>query len=443
MSANYKSILWVEDNIPKNFNNEYDVEEIKRIFGNHMKYIRPYNGVLDALRYIGDNIGQFDIAVLDINLEEGGADDEVVKNNINELLENAKIIPRKPEELGFSIFQYLLILGFPIDRIIFRTAYKDTNQGNYKAFENANFEMPPEFDKTSDDNLRNMISELYSNDNSYFKVRKIVFEAVEYWLSEKESKDDNNEKFKISKSESNRILNDVKTQLPLRPAKSMKKGDKTYREYHAVLAALAAPFEADINFKNPYQQVMKLLRNWTFHGKFSDPDDLSERIFLLLFLTAMRALFSPYIGKDETCFEYEKEAFDFLENNKENNKENYTDEERKKHIYSFYYDIGGGKQLNIKLYDLLSALGREKDKNMKYGYLLNILLSRGLGVWLKPMDSKKIETSDEFSGIPIYFNFNKTNSEFLNGIIEYFPLTLMKLDESTATRLRQSCLNTD
>lgn len=406
MIDNYKSILWVEDNPPTNpVTGEIDQNEIGELFGKHKDCVRLEKDVLKALKYIRDNIGQFDVAVLDINLEDG------ITNNydkISSLLEKSQIIALEADKLGFSIFQYLLILGFPIDRIIFRTANDDTYEEYRKIFEEAHFSIPNKVSDKSSNDLENKISELYNNDNSYFQVRKIVFEAIGYWLNNSAKKS------QFSESEVDRILHEVIAQLPLRPANSLKNGNKSFREYQAVLGTLAAPFETEVNLTDPYQQVMKLLRNWTAHGKFNGSNELDERIFLLLFLTAMRAYFSSF-SDNEDRLGYEDEAFNFL-----SNKEKIPDEKRKEHIYSFYYKTHDANQLNIKLYDTLNAMGRKKEVKLNYGYLLEILLSYGLGVSLK---IKKPENADfkKFTSVPLYLNFAQENNKFLNGIIECLP----------------------
>ena len=127
------NILWVED----------EFSEQKKItwFKNRAVYVKT--NFLEAKETINSCLGQFDLIVLDINLENTEH-----SNEITELANQFKISEKQfLEESGMNLFLNLLERGFPKEQIIFLTANADINrsrvdelreayrQENYDAFD--------------------------------------------------------------------------------------------------------------------------------------------------------------------------------------------------------------------------------------------------------------------------------------------------------------------
>jgi hypothetical protein len=127
-------ILWVEDNekISQRLINEW--------FGNFEKDhdIKRFKSFGESYHYINNDLNNFDLVILDINLESG--------TDINLVDFPDIIFPEENEsflkEAGFHLYLQLLRKGFPIDRIIFLTsntnnADKDQRLTLVQNFENA------------------------------------------------------------------------------------------------------------------------------------------------------------------------------------------------------------------------------------------------------------------------------------------------------------------
>lgn len=127
------NVLWVED----------EFSEQKQISWFRNRKIIVKTNFLDAKEAINSCLEQFDLIVLDINLENTERSIEV-----KELAKQFKITEQEfLQESGMNLFLNLLEHGFPKEQIIFLTANADINisridelretyrQGNYDAFD--------------------------------------------------------------------------------------------------------------------------------------------------------------------------------------------------------------------------------------------------------------------------------------------------------------------
>ena len=105
------NILWVED--------EYSEQKQSAWFNNRAVFVKT--NFLEAKAAINNGLVQFDLIVLDINLENTEHSSEV-----NELAKQFKITEQEfLEESGMNLFLNLLEHGFPKEQIIFLTANAD------------------------------------------------------------------------------------------------------------------------------------------------------------------------------------------------------------------------------------------------------------------------------------------------------------------------------
>ena len=107
------NILWVED----------EFSEQKQIEWFNQRNVSLKTNFLAAKEAINNSLEQFDVAVLDINLENTEHSAEIKR-----LAEHFKITEQAfLEESGMNLFLILLEKGFPKEQIIFLTASADTN----------------------------------------------------------------------------------------------------------------------------------------------------------------------------------------------------------------------------------------------------------------------------------------------------------------------------
>ena len=108
------NILWVED--------EFSEDKKNTWFKNRAVYVKT--NFLEAKEAINSCLGQFDLIVLDINLENTEHSSEII-----ELANQFKISEKEfLEESGMNLFLNLLEQGFPKEQIIFLTANADINR---------------------------------------------------------------------------------------------------------------------------------------------------------------------------------------------------------------------------------------------------------------------------------------------------------------------------
>lgn len=353
-----KHILFVED-FPDEHNNEDAIAcKIKKWFGErYCNEVELYKQVYpkrtgnlqkkdekkeNLLLYIDEDLKFIDCVVLDVNLEKGIPSGKTVFNSMVEHFKSggvtvAEDINEVVRKGGLYIYLYLLLKGFPHDRIIVHTAYDSDVEGWQKSFSEAGLVFPDYIVKNEDEDKENACEEkinekkLYTGDNEYYVIRNIVFTAIDYWKN-KLASDDNilfNKKVddskKVSRDKINEMFNKIEMYLPI------IKPSKCEGAYNSILKVLAEPFEAvkrRINYDDEsdiYVKIIKMLRNWYAHSKFSTYD-IKKTEFILLFLIAFRA----YFGKDDDIAEYEKVAFEFVKNS-------YTKDvvSDKKHINEF------------------------------------------------------------------------------------------------------------
>ncbi|WP_432741287.1 hypothetical protein ABXJ76_13730 [Methylobacter sp. G7] len=137
-------ILWVED--------EYTEQKQIAWFNNRSVCVKT--NFLEAKEVINNCLAQFDLIVLDINLENTEH-----SNEVKELAKQFDISEQKfLQESGMNLFLYLLEHGFPKEQIIFLTANADINISRVdelrEAYKQDNYDVTDEILGTITNELR-------------------------------------------------------------------------------------------------------------------------------------------------------------------------------------------------------------------------------------------------------------------------------------------------
>lgn len=414
-----KNILWVED-FDTNDSGVYDSEsyfrdQIQKMFGN--KYSEQvelqekvycldedYDGneiVSDnLLQFIDDNIMNIDCVVLDINLKNGIPKGIRAFNKMKLLFEKSGVVlpssqsgseysdnemKKMAEEAGFYVFLYLVLKGFPYNRIIINTAYENKVKDKQDKFIEAGIKFPEFISKNGDVEYRcaKKIDEmqLFSGHNIFYCIKNIVFSAIQEYTEILKSGSDtlksfnNNMQKEINKEKLYDLFDEIKRifcqNVPLNHENICEK------VYRSVLKIISEPFESPWESKNSedelftYQRIMKILRNWCAHNKFSPKTALpNESEFLILFVLSMRS----YFGVKSKIFDFEKIAFGIIGYSSVN----MSKEDKYRNTYLFISKAY--KNINSLSLDYIEFLDKKKgrDDNPKCSYSD---LLKGLWAW--------------------------------------------------------------
>ncbi len=348
----YKHIIWVDDFDDKNITlrniptgDEWDEEEIQdsnrhdadiiSTFGDkYAEHVKLFMNIPDVLEFIDNHLNLSDCIVLDVNLSK--ALNSAQKEEIDKMCEKKgiKINKEVGKYGGYYIFLYLLKSGFPTERICIFTGNKgDGNSTGLweKAFLNAGIYPPKSINRTDVIALQNWIDNCYMN--PYYKTRRIVYKACEYWK----------EKLKNMKRENiafNQIYysNPEKNESSIEPAVFISMLERIEMLYPVTLpqncegiyfqtlqvatifheeSAKITMLDKDSPLRK-YHQAVRNYRNWSAHNKFNS-NEISAELFTYIFCLTLRTYFQEkenqflinQNGNYIECYRiYEKEFFD-------------------------------------------------------------------------------------------------------------------------------------
>jgi len=334
----YKNILWLEDADTS----EGEVADLEAemmgvesdsglcsLFSDFFEESAQVRQVryFDALKNEIRRLEQYDLIVFDINMNK---DSSVTENysEIMQILKDSGIkIPsaieqsRKEfiERAGIYLYLYYAINGYPTKRMVILTG----NSDSYCKLET----IRPVNDILKKDDIQGKyewINQFYQNKNTYYRIRRLVFQACEYWKTQlhvlKSEQDisfnqlyfQNNPKDMLPVSEFEEMLNRIELMMPVTlPADSER---LYYQIMHTVSAlheskAVIGKLDSDY-FKGlqKYHSCIRNFRNWSSHNKLT-PKKLKFQEFALLFCIALRTYFmgsyeKPYF--DDVLYSYEE-----------------------------------------------------------------------------------------------------------------------------------------
>ena len=210
----YKDILWIDD-IDNNDGDVADLEdedeediasysddmlsdEDKESLIEQDKSLRPYaqriklcRKMLSACHEINDYYRKYNLVIFDMNMTKGWLNRSDDIGKISEILLKNKMNGykhEKEEDEIAGIYLYLLLLnkGYPADRMVIYTGNStDSLKSNFPYLKLDNI---VRYKGNDEDTL--CLETNYYPENSYYRIRRLVLQACDYWKAEIASKKD-------------------------------------------------------------------------------------------------------------------------------------------------------------------------------------------------------------------------------------------------------------
>jgi len=381
----YKDILWIDD-MDSNDSTTADLmaekgktlEEINKNPKKEKKFIsadenlKQYIDMIqlsttmkDAVDEIENNYNNYNLVIFDMNMNRGWGNKEQDVEYINGIFksQNIKSFDNNDKIAGIYLYLFLLKKGYPANRMIIYT-------GNAKSTgEILNDNLYLDFKGLiKDKNDRIKLAQNYYPKDGYYRIRRLVLQACDYWKAEIASKKDEEIPFnqiyfskdtdkQNSRENFQELLERIEMMFPVIPPSSPEKvyyqAARILCEYHEESAKIQV-----VNYNiYPLHAVCRNFRNWSSHNRLKKAE-MPPNIFALIFCIALRT----YFDEKQLINEFSKERFYY----EKNYGYNYEDKE---HKFSFDY-------IKNKLKDetsLLSVLDKKKKKNtISYSELVYI-----------------------------------------------------------------------
>ena len=381
----YKDILWIDD-MDSNDSTTADLmaekgktlEEINKNPEKEKKFIsadenlQKYIDMIqlsttmkDAVDEIENNYNNYNLVIFDMNMNRGWGNKEQDVEYINGIFksQNIKSFDNNDKIAGIYLYLFLLKKGYPANRMIIYT-------GNAKSTgEILNDNLYLDFKGLiKDKNDRIKLASNYYPKDGYYRIRRLVLQACDYWKAEIASKKDEEIPFnqiyfskdtdkQNSMENFQELLERIEMMFPVIPPSSPEKvyyqAARILCEYHEESAKIQV-----VNYNiYPLHAVCRNFRNWSSHNRLKKAE-MPPNIFALIFCIALRT----YFDEKQLINEFSKERFYY----EKNYGYNYEDKE---HKFSFDY-------IKNKLKDetsLLSVLDKKKKKNtISYSELVYI-----------------------------------------------------------------------
>ena len=385
MQTWYKDILWIDD-MDSNDSTTADLmaekgktlEEINKNPEKEKKFIsadenlQKYIDMIqlsttmkDAVDEIENNYNNYNLVIFDMNMNRGWGNKEQDVEYINGIFksQNIKSFDNNDKIAGIYLYLFLLKKGYPANRMIIYT-------GNAKSTgEILNDNLYLDFKGLiKDKNDRIKLAPNYYPKDGYYRIRRLVLQACDYWKAEIESKKDEEIPFnqiyfskdtdkQNSMENFQELLERIEMMFPVIPPSSPEKvyyqAARILCEYHEESAKIQV-----VNYNiYPLHAVCRNFRNWSSHNRLKKAE-MPPNIFALIFCIALRT----YFDEKQLINEFSKERFYY----EKNYGYNYEDKE---HKFSFD-DI---KNMLKSETSLLSVLDKKKKKNtISYSELVYI-----------------------------------------------------------------------
>jgi len=381
----YKDILWIDD-MDSNDSTTADLmaekgktlEEINKNPEKEKKFIsadenlQKYIDMIqlsttmkDAVDEIENNYNNYNLVIFDMNMNRGWGNKEQDVEYINGIFksQNIKSFDNNDKIAGIYLYLFLLKKGYPANRMIIYT-------GNAKSTgEILNDNLYLDFKGLiKDKNDRIKLAQNYYPKDGYYRIRRLVLQACDYWKAEIASKKDEEIPFnqiyfskdtdkQNSRENFQELLERIEMMFPVIPPSSPEKvyyqAARILCEYHEESAKIQV-----VNYNiYPLHAVCRNFRNWSSHNRLKKAE-MPPNIFALIFCIALRT----YFDEKQLINEFSKERFYY----EKNYGYNYEDKE---HKFSFD-DI---KNMLKAETSLLSVLDKKKKKNtISYSELVYI-----------------------------------------------------------------------
>jgi hypothetical protein len=369
---------------------------------------------------------EIDIVITDIRLNNGKHVDLSI--SIPALYEKSENRGKFHENAGFYIFNDLIHLGFPAEKMCFMTGEKETS---FKPFEKqcADIYMPEvnAFEKSESDfkKLRTWLKEQESN---YVKLRRGVIEGCNHLktLSENELRFNDFIKEDDKKIGLMDLFNYIGVLENLLPLQEPKRKEHFYKLF---VRTLAHEWEAAepkrLNGQNEllaFSWTMKMSRNWLSHSKLFE--NLNAQDVAYLFILNIRTMFKL----PDTLLPYEKlllDLFDPISSDELKAKIGTVFGDRKIPLVENYAQVlkaTGNTWQAINFHDALNNLQKNKDKDkdnensseffIKGLYQVFWFLTSNGGVYI-PSNEDQIKKFSMLNYQFKYFDYHKDKEDYL------------------------------
>lgn len=332
----YHDILWIDDRQNNNAENnawtwmkDYCEKETIRA------QIDQVDSFFDAVDKIVKNSAQYDLVIFDINLEkcfDGVVTDQTKRDKIEKVFRDYHIglkdggtvtfeeLGKRKKIAGYYLFRLLLAVGYPLSRMLIFSANSELNYSEKKqalysssASDNTNAEAQKELDLIIDDRIRISksdhpeklqpeIEKRFSGENNYYRIRRLVFQACDYWKKELEKLGPKEIPFNklynlaIDKKSFSGMFEHIKM---LFPVKQPINRESVYYRAMQIASAFHENSAGLFTKENPissypilqkFHFCIRNFRNWSSHNKMKTI--LNDDQFASLFCIALRTYFS-------------------------------------------------------------------------------------------------------------------------------------------------------
>ena len=387
MPTCYKDILWIDDmdsndSITADLRSEKGktLEEINKNPEKEKKFIladenlQRYIDMIqlsttmkDAVDEIENNYNNYNLVIFDMNMNRGWGNKEQDVEYINEIFksQNIKSFDHNDKIAGIYLYLFLLKKGYPANRMIIYT-------GNAKSTgEILNDNLYLDFKGLiKDKNDRIKLAPNYYPKDGYYRIRRLVLQACNYWKAEITRKKDEEIPFnqiyfskdtdkQNSRENFQELLERIEMMFPVIPPSSPEKvyyqAARILCEYHEESAKIQV-----VNYNiYPLHAVCRNFRNWSSHNRLKKAE-MPPNIFALIFCIALRT----YFDEKQLINEFSKERFYY----EKNYGYNYEDKE---HKFSFD-DIKNMLKAETSLLSVLDKNKKKKKNTISYSELVYI-----------------------------------------------------------------------
>ena len=387
MPTCYKDILWIDDmdsndSITADLRSEKGktLEEINKNPEKEKKFIladenlQRYIDMIqlsttmkDAVDEIENNYNNYNLVIFDMNMNRGWGNKEQDVEYINEIFksQNIKSFDHNDKIAGIYLYLFLLKKGYPANRMIIYT-------GNAKSTgEILNDNLYLDFKGLiKDKNDRIKLAPNYYPKDGYYRIRRLVLQACNYWKAEITRKKDEEIPFnqiyfskdtdkQNSRENFQELLERIEMMFPVIPPSSPEKvyyqAARILCEYHEESAKIQV-----VNYNiYPLHAVCRNFRNWSSHNRLKKAE-MPPNIFALIFCIALRT----YFDEKQLINEFSKERFYY----EKNYGYNYEDKE---HKFSFD-DIKNMLKAETSLLSVLDKNKKKRKNTISYSELVYI-----------------------------------------------------------------------
>ncbi len=322
----YKDVLWVDDIDDGNpgladLDNEDSADKsnnVERFIRNNIENVKCIENFYDAAIEINKHSENYNLIIFDLNLEKGMEATGQTKRKVDDIFSNCNLHFNSIDESLAGIYLYFLLLakGYPAKRIVILTANTlDKKNIQYFNLEKIRIEK-------NENNKFDVESRFQKKDNSYYRIRRLVLQACDYWSKELNNNcsipfNDIYKDGYFKSLNTNQLLEMLEHLRMLFPSIMPNDPEAVYYQaarivsmYHEEQANININYLKDNRKIQSLHSIVRHFRNKSAHNNFTS-NEMNERTFALLFCISLRTYFDFKEDEDYSndLFEYEKSFY--------------------------------------------------------------------------------------------------------------------------------------